>query len=82
MQYACRYWVSHLSSGNIHDVIFDLLLRFCSGQLLNWLGVMSLLGELDGAIATLQSAHKIVKVRYLDFCISQLTSNAYWFHLT
>jgi len=67
VQYACRHWAFHLSSGNLHNTIVDLLLRFCSTQLLNWLEVMSLLGELDGAITALQSAHRAVKVRLLDF---------------
>ena len=62
IQYSCRHWASHLSSDNIHATILDLLLRFCSNQLINWLEVMSLLGELDNAISALQSAHQIVKV--------------------
>ena len=68
VQYACRHWASHLASGSIHEAIPDLLIRFCSKQLLNWLEVMSLLGELDGAIAALQLAHRITKVGYHNFC--------------
>jgi hypothetical protein len=67
VQYACRHWASHLSRGNIHDEILELLLHFCSNQLLNWLEMMSLLGELEGAITALQLTHEIVKVRHLDF---------------
>ena len=67
VQYACRHWASHLSSGGIHNTILDFLLSFCSNQLLNWLEVMSILGELEGAINALQSAHEAVKVRNIDF---------------
>jgi len=63
MRYACRHWASHLSSGNIDDTLLDLLLRFCSKQLLNWVAVMSLVGELSGAISALQSARRKVEVR-------------------
>jgi len=68
MQYACRHWASHLVKGDIDDKMLALLLRFCSTQLLNWLEVMSLLGELGSAITSLQSAHAAVKVRYPNFC--------------
>src|SRR5258705_1512640 len=66
MQYAGRYWASHLTSGNIDTTTFNLLLGFCSNQLLNWLEVMSLLGELDSAVAALKLVHGIVKVSNLD----------------
>jgi len=70
VRYACRHWASHLANSDIHSLhtLRTLpLLRFCSEQLLNWLEVMSLLGELGGAIAALESAHAVVKVRRLDF---------------
>src|SRR5258707_6794627 len=35
MQYACRHWASHLSSGEIDDGMLNLLSFFCSTQLLN-----------------------------------------------
>ena len=63
VQYACRYWASHLSSGDIHDTMLDLLLQFCSKQLVNWVSVMSLLGELNGTITALQLARRKVQVR-------------------
>jgi len=64
VRYACRHWASHLLSGNVGNCVLDLLLRFCSSQLRNWLEVMSLLGELDGAVTALQSACRMVKVRH------------------
>jgi len=68
MQYACRHWASHLSSGSIPETTVDLLREFCSSQLLNWLEVMGLLGDLDGAIAALHSVHRVIKVRYVELC--------------
>jgi NACHT domain len=70
VQYACRHWGSHLSSSNIHDTLLGLLQDFCLNQLLNWLEVMSLLGELGGAITSLHSAHRAIKVRNFDFAAS------------
>jgi hypothetical protein len=67
VQYACRHWASHLSSGNIRNATLDLMEDFCSSQLLNWLEVMSLLGELDGVVAALQSTRRVVRVGYLSF---------------
>jgi hypothetical protein len=62
VRYACRHWASHLLSGSIHNTILELLLQFSSTQLLNWLEVMSLLGDLNSAITALQSAVRTVKV--------------------
>jgi len=52
------HWAFILFSGNVPDTTVDLLGEFCSSQLLNWLGVMSLLGDLDGAITALHSARE------------------------
>jgi hypothetical protein len=62
VQYACQHWTSHLLSGDIDDTILNHLLAFCSNQLLNWLGVMSLLVDLNSAMTAVQSTHSIVKV--------------------
>jgi hypothetical protein len=62
VQYACQHWASHMQSGNIHEIILDLLLSFCSNQLMNWLGVMSLLGDLNAAMTAVKSVHKMVQV--------------------
>jgi hypothetical protein len=64
VRYACQHWAYHLLNGNIQDTTLDLLLVFCSSQLLNWLEVMSLLGKLDNAVTALQSAHRTIKVGY------------------
>jgi len=75
VQYACRHWASHLVVGDIEDKMLNLLLDFCSNQLLNWLEVMSLFGELDGAIAALRAAHKTVKVRCLELSVISANQN-------
>jgi len=72
VRYACRHWASHLSSGTIHSSTLDLLRSFCCYQLLNWLEVMSLLGDLGGAISALQSARRVVMVRSRFFGQDQL----------
>jgi len=63
VQYACRYWASHLINSEVEPETLSLLLRFCSSQLLNWLEVMSLLGELNNSMAALHSAQSIIQVR-------------------
>jgi len=68
LQYACRHWASHLLHCEVHDAVLDVLVDFCSNQLLNWLEVMSFLGDLGGAITALQSAHRMVRVRHPTFC--------------
>jgi len=68
VQYACRHWASHLVKGHMNDEILALMLGFCLRQFLNWLEVMSLLGELGIAVTALQLAHAAVKVRHLGFC--------------
>ena len=76
VQYACRHWASHLTNGDTNDLLLGLLLDFCLNQLLNWLEVMSLLGDLGGAITALQSAHRLIKVRNLDFCARPVNKDA------
>jgi len=54
------------SSGDIDNAMLELLLSFCSNQFVELAGVMSLLGELEGAVAALQSAHRIVQLSNLN----------------
>jgi len=78
MRYACRHWASHLSSGNIDDTLLDLLLRFCLRQLMNWVTVMSLVGELSGTITALQLARRKVVVRPEYYIFAGLTDQRRW----
>jgi len=73
VQYACRHWASHLSKANCDDDVLKLLHEFCLDQLLNWMEMMSLLGELGSAIIALKAAQRIVKVR--DFDSSHRSAN-------
>jgi len=59
--------------------MLDLLLNFCTNQLLNWLEVMSLLGELEGAIAALQSAERIVNVSDVHPVLCGINYKQCWF---
>jgi hypothetical protein len=48
----------------ISDDLLDLLKKFCSKYLLYWVEVRSLLGELRGALASLDTAQKTLAVRH------------------
>ncbi|KAK7008318.1 WD40-repeat-containing domain protein [Favolaschia claudopus] len=62
LQYACRYWASHLQVAEVDQEILDLLDTFCKQKLVNWLEVLSLLGDLDFALEALQSAQEVLKI--------------------
>lgn len=48
LQYACRYWVSHLERADLQDINLAVLLQnFTSKFLLRWIEVMGLLGYTD-----------------------------------
>lgn len=53
LQYACRHWAFHVSHSDINDELFEHLKDFCYKNMLHWLEVLSLLGELDNAIEAL-----------------------------
>jgi len=58
----------HLAKSHMNNEILALATRLLLASFLNWLEVMSLLGELGSAITALQSAHAVVKVRYPNSC--------------
>jgi len=62
LQYACRHWAFHFANAMISDVLLDLLKEFSSKQLLYWLEVCSLLGELRNALLALDAAQKALVV--------------------
>lgn len=67
LQYACRYWASHLSRSmaDDSDSILGDLRTFLSKSLLYWLEALSLLGQFDeSAVSCLQVAIDWVKVRF------------------
>ena len=49
----------------VSEVLLDLLKEFCFKNLLHWLEVCSLLGELRGALLALHAAQQVLAVRHL-----------------
>jgi hypothetical protein len=62
LQYACRHWSHHMSLGVQSDQIVRLLEAFCKSNLLFWIEVCGLLGDLKGALAALKIAYHILVV--------------------
>lgn len=60
LQYACRHWAFHVSHSEINDELFEHLEYFCAKNMLHWLEVVSLLGELDNAVEALYDARKML----------------------
>jgi hypothetical protein len=67
IQYACRYWVFHLTNAATSDVLLDLVMQFCSKCLLYWVEVCSLIGELPNALIGLHDAQRFLAVGYSIF---------------
>ena len=62
VQYACRHWSHHLCDGHITQGIIDLMTTFTQEHLLHWLEVASLMGDIGGAIDTLEYAQTALQV--------------------
>lgn len=56
LRYACRYWAKHLSSARFDSAIFDSLETFANRFLLYWIEALSLVGDLESTIPSLQDA--------------------------
>ncbi|KAG8921655.1 hypothetical protein FRC00_008393, partial [Tulasnella sp. 408] len=55
LRYSCRFFGSHISLCAPGDATLEQLVdSFCGSKLLMWLEMMSLLGDIDGAINTVQ----------------------------
>ncbi|EKM52754.1 uncharacterized protein PHACADRAFT_211969 [Phanerochaete carnosa HHB-10118-sp] len=54
LQYASLHWAHHVSSGEIDNELSSLVVEFSENYLLNWLEVLSLLGELGEAVSAMQ----------------------------
>ncbi|KAG9024757.1 hypothetical protein FS837_005215, partial [Tulasnella sp. UAMH 9824] len=55
LRYSCRFFGSHISLCAPGDAALEQLVdSFCGSKLLMWLEMMSLLGDIDGAINTIQ----------------------------
>jgi hypothetical protein len=62
LQYACRYWASHLASAMVSDALLDLVKEFCSNQLLYWVETSSILGELQDVLFAVDIAQRKFRV--------------------
>ncbi|KAG8932227.1 hypothetical protein FRC01_000093 [Tulasnella sp. 417] len=64
LRYASRYFVDHLSHvAPDHQILADLVVAFCNLQLLAWIENLSLFGEIDNAILSMQWLQDWYKVR-------------------
>ncbi|EKM56000.1 uncharacterized protein PHACADRAFT_53122, partial [Phanerochaete carnosa HHB-10118-sp] len=55
LRYANLHWIHHVLCGKVDSELFNLLVKFIESYLLNWLEVMSLLGELGSVVSALQT---------------------------
>lgn len=66
LQYACRYWSHHVSCGLISGNLLQEIGHFCRNQLLKWIEVCSLLGDLRAALVALRKIGHIVSVSTMN----------------
>jgi hypothetical protein len=70
LQYACRYWISHLKQSQQHVVDGDTTHLFLQKHLLNWLEAMSLMRESSSCVHLLDSLQALAGVRFsLNFLV-------------
>jgi len=65
LQYACRYWISHLKQSQQHIVDRDITHLFLQKHLLHWLEAMSLMRESSSCVHLLDSLQALAYVRSL-----------------
>ncbi|KAF9503094.1 hypothetical protein BS47DRAFT_1402757 [Hydnum rufescens UP504] len=59
VQYACRYWASHLSCVELGEKrVVEALEGFSKRLLLMWIEAMSLIGSLSSAVVSIEGAHQ------------------------
>ncbi|KAF9512012.1 hypothetical protein BS47DRAFT_1114305 [Hydnum rufescens UP504] len=59
VQYACRYWASHLSHVEVGEArIMEALEAFTMRSILWWFEAMSLLGSVSNAVSLIEEAHR------------------------
>jgi hypothetical protein len=69
LQYACRYWVSHLKQSQKHIFDGDTTQLFLQKHLLYWLEVMSLMRESTRCVHLLDSLQALTDVSWAPFII-------------
>jgi hypothetical protein len=59
VQYACRYWSSHLSCVEYGDeMMVQMLEKFSTRSIVWWLEAMSLIGGISAAVNSIQEARR------------------------
>jgi hypothetical protein len=60
--YACQFWTRHLveipSSGHEVEEVYGAIFKFFTTQLLHWIEVLSLMGNLDVGVHAINDIHK------------------------
>lgn len=64
LQYACQYWMLHLSECSPEKGLLESTYEFLKTHVLYWIETLSLLGKLDGGIKSLGIASRRLAVRF------------------
>ena len=72
LRYACLHWASHMiATEHADEKCLSLLHKFTNGNLLNWMEVMSLLGDIPHAILMMRDVYAwIVSGHRLDYAVT------------
>lgn len=70
LQYACHYWVYHLTQGPTPARILDQMLTFLKEHLLYWFEAMGILGMISEAIIAVNSLAQLTRVSNKLACAS------------
>lgn len=73
LQYACRYWIYHLTQSSAPAKSFDRVLPFLKEHFLHWLESMSILGMTPEAIIAVDTLLQLTKVSIKVACGSRPT---------
>jgi hypothetical protein len=82
VQYACKYWASHLSNAEFGDErMVEALEAFSKRSILWWFEAMSLLGSISLAVNSIREAHRWAvcvlfiadHLTYVDFTLIPMT---------
>lgn len=87
MQYACRYWVSHLDQSQQNVFDGDVTHLFLQKHFLDWLEAMSLMRESSRCVHLLNRLHTLAAVRSLPktllsamlMCNAAISKHCFWF---
>jgi hypothetical protein len=67
--YACRYWTEHVVSSKLNQPLVDLLHKFTSDHLLDWIELLIRIDALELGTSGLSSASKALSVSFrVPFC--------------